>query len=104
MLEAIRNRLSGWVAILILGTIALALVISFGNMDSGINPETIVAEVNGEKVSVQEFRQGLDNQVRRYQEATGQDVPPLLKEQLAQNVLEGIINSRLLLQYVNGSG
>jgi peptidyl-prolyl cis-trans isomerase D len=104
MLEAIRNRLSGWVAIVILGVIALALVISFGNMDSGINPELVVAEVNGEKISVQELRQGVAAQVQRYQEQTGQDVAPFLKAQLTENVLEGIINSRVLLQYVNESG
>jgi len=104
MLEAIRNRLSGWVAIIILGVIALALVISFGNMDSGINPDLVVAEVNGENISVQELRQGVAAQVQRYQEQTGQDVPPFLKAQLAQNVLDGIVNSRVLLQYVNESG
>ena len=104
MLEAIRTRLSGWVSFVIIGFIGLALVISFGNMDSGINPEVVVAEVNGEEISVQQLRQSLDSQVKRYQDATGQDVPPFLKAQLAQSVLDSIINSRLLLQYVNKSG
>jgi peptidyl-prolyl cis-trans isomerase D len=104
MLEAIRTRLSGWVSFVIIGFIGLALVISFGNMDSGINPELVVAEVNGEEIFVQQVRQSLDSQVKRYQDATGQDVPPFLKAQLAQNVLDSIIDSRLLLQYVNKSG
>ncbi len=104
MLEAIRTRLSGWVAIVILGVIALALVISFGNMDSGINPDVVVAEVNGERISVQELRQGVDAQVQRYQSATGQELPAEIKAQIADGVLDGIINSRLLLQYVSGSG
>ena len=85
MLEAIRTRLSGWVSFVIIGFIGLALVISFGNMDSGINPELVVAEVNGEEISVQQLRQSLDSQVKRYQDATGQDVPPFLKAQLAQS-------------------
>jgi len=104
MLEIIRSRLTGWVGLALIGLIGLGLVVSFGNMDSGINPDAVVAEVNGEKISVQEFRQGVDAQVQRYQNATGQDVPPFLRAQMEQGVIEGIINSRLLLQYVTDAG
>jgi len=103
MLEAIRHRLTGWVAIVILGVIALALVVSFGNMDSGVNPDSVVAEVNGEKISVGEFQQALDAQLQRFQVAGG-EVPPAIKAQLSQSVLEGLINNRLLLQYVADAG
>jgi len=104
MLEAIRTHLTGWVATVILGVIALALVISFGNMDSGVNPESVVAEVNGEKIFIADYRQTLDAQIQRYQEASGQELPPALKAQLGKTVLDGMINNRLLLQYVDESG
>jgi len=104
MLEAIRTHLTGWVATVILGVIALALVISFGNMDSGVNPESVVAEVNGEKIYVGDYRQSLDSQIQRYQQASGQELPAALKAQLGKSVLDGMINNRLLLQYVDKAG
>ena len=36
MLQTIRDRLTGWVAVAILLIIALALVVTFGNMNSDV--------------------------------------------------------------------
>jgi len=104
MLEAIRHRLTGWVAIAVLGIIGLSLVVSFGNMDSGVSPESVVADVNGEKISVGEYRQALDGQLRRYSEETGQEPNEIIRASLSASVLDGLINNRLLLQYVDDAG
>ncbi|MAB62403.1 MAG: hypothetical protein CMK67_04605, partial [Pseudoalteromonas sp.] len=43
MLQTIREKLTGWFAIIILGAIALTLVITFGNIDTGFTGASTAA-------------------------------------------------------------
>ena len=56
MLQTIREKLTGWFAIFILGAIALTLVISFGNIDTGFSGGgATAATVNGNSCGTSTF-------------------------------------------------
>ena len=57
MLEAIRERFTGWIAILVIGLIALTLVISFGNMDQTPLEDDVVITVNDTEITLFEYRE-----------------------------------------------
>ena len=98
MLDAIRNHTQGWLAkaILALITIPFALfgIDSYFN-DAGSN--VAIAKVNGEKISIQEYGNAIDN-VRNRLQSEGQKVDAALLEsaELKQSVLDGLIARRLV--------
>ncbi len=98
MLDAIRNQTQGWIAkaILALITIPFALfgIDSYFN-DAGSN--VAIAKVNGDKISIQEYSNAIDN-VRSRLQSEGQKVDADLLQslQLKQSVLDGLITRRLV--------
>ena len=53
MLQTIRERLTGWVAVVILGLVALTLVLTFGAIDTGFTAAGTAATVNGKNTGIQ---------------------------------------------------
>jgi peptidyl-prolyl cis-trans isomerase D len=104
MLQTIRERLTGVVAFFIIAIIAVALVISFGNMDAGIGTGRFAARVNGEDIPLLDYRQVYQNQLIRQQELYQGELPAELEAQLQRNVLEGMVRNRLVGQYVRDHG
>ncbi|MDJ0928430.1 MAG: peptidyl-prolyl cis-trans isomerase [Gammaproteobacteria bacterium] len=104
MLQTIRERLTGWVAGAVIVIIGLALVVSFGNMNTDVITANVAATVNGAEIPMVEFRQVYQNQLMRQQEAFQGDLPTALQEQLQRNVLEGMIQNRVVAGYVSDSG
>lgn len=105
MLDAIRNHTQGWLAkaILALITIPFALfgIDSYFN-DAGSN--VAIAKVNGEKISIQEYGNAIDN-VRNRLQSEGQKVDAALLEsaELKQSVLDGLITRRLVNEEIQKS-
>jgi len=105
MLDAIRNHTQGWLAkaILALITIPFALfgIDSYFN-DAGSN--VAIAKVNGEKISIQEYGNAIDN-VRNRLQSEGQKVDAELLEsaELKQSVLDGLITRRLVNEEIQKS-
>lgn len=104
MLQTIRERLTGWVAAAVILVIGLALVVSFGNMSTDATGVNFAARVNGEDIPLLEFRQVYQNQLQRQQELLRGEFSPALERQLKQNVLEGMIQNRVLAQYAYERG
>ena len=75
MLQTIREKLTGWFAIFILGAIALTLVISFGNIDTGFSGGAVAASVNGEDIAVREFRQLYQQQRQQWESSYRTQMP-----------------------------
>jgi peptidyl-prolyl cis-trans isomerase C len=65
--------------------------------------ERIVALVNGSPIKYAEFKQELDSTYLRFHEA-GQLVDGLMYEQLKSEILESLINLRLLYQHSQATG
>ncbi|MGI9329187.1 MAG: SurA N-terminal domain-containing protein [Gammaproteobacteria bacterium] len=104
MLQTIRDRLSGWVAFLLLGLIAVALVISFGNMSTDVSALNSAATVNGEDISMTRFQELYQNQLLRQQQAFQGELPEVLQQQIRTNVLESLVQNRVVSQYARERG
>lgn len=104
MLQTIRDRLTGWVATIIILVIGVALVISFGNMNTSSVANTFAARVNGDEIPTFEFRDVLQNQEQQWQAAYGVEIPDSLRIEIAKEVLEALVRQRLLQQYSENNG
>jgi peptidyl-prolyl cis-trans isomerase D len=98
MLDAIRKHTQGWLAKAILAIITVPFAL-FG-IDSYLNQaggNVAVATVAGEKISVQEFSNSIEN-VRNRLQSEGQKVDAALLDSpaLKQSVLDGLITRRLV--------
>ena len=97
MLDAIRKHTTGWMAKLILALITVPFAL-FG-IDSYLNQagrDVAVAKVNGDKISIQEYSNAIEN-VRNRMQADGKvDAALLDSPQLKQSVLDGLITRRLV--------
>ena len=98
MLDAIRKHTQGWLAKVILALITIPFAL-FG-IDSYLNQaggNVAVATVDGEKISVQEFSNAIEN-VRNRLQSEGQKVDTALLDspELKQSVLDGLITRRLV--------
>jgi peptidyl-prolyl cis-trans isomerase D len=97
MLDAIRKHTTGWMAKVILALITVPFAL-FG-IDSYLNQagsNVAVAKVNGDKISVQEYSNAIEN-VRNRMQAEGKiDTALLDSPQLKQSVLDGLITRRLV--------
>ncbi len=97
MLDAIRKHTTGWMAKAILALITVPFAL-FG-IDSYLSQSgsnVAVAKVNGDKISIQEYGNAVEN-VRNRMQAEGKvDMAMLDSPQLKQSVLDGLITRRLV--------
>ncbi|HHM05919.1 MAG TPA: peptidylprolyl isomerase [Gammaproteobacteria bacterium] len=106
MLEFIRERAQGFLA----WVIVIGLILSFALWGIGeyLSPdsEVYVATVNGEQITSQEFQSAYQQQRSRLQNMLGENFNPALfdSEQMKNDVLEQMIERRLLLQLVTEQG
>ncbi len=105
MLAAIREKVQGWIAGIILGLIAIPFALW------GINyyfegGQLNVAEVDGTAVSVDSYRRALDNQKRSLQQMLGRDADSRLFEspEFKQRVLDGLIDEILVAAGADAAG
>ncbi len=102
MLENIREKSQGMTAKVILGLIILTF--AFAGIGSYTNSvDTSVAEVNGEKISQQDFEQAFQQQRNRMSQQYGEMFESLLADptylnNLRNDVLNSLINEKLLDQ------
>ena len=97
MLDAIRKHTTGWMAKLILALITIPFAL-FG-IDSYLNQagrDVAVAKVNGDKISIQEYGNAIENVRNRMQADGKMDKALLDSPQLKQSVLDGLITRRLV--------
>jgi peptidyl-prolyl cis-trans isomerase D len=98
MLEALRKHTQGWMAKIILALIVVPFAL-FG-IDSYLNNaggQVAVAKVDGQKISLQEYSNAVEN-ARNYLQSQGQKVDAALLESPAfkQSVLDSIITRRVV--------
>ncbi|MGQ3171061.1 MAG: SurA N-terminal domain-containing protein [Methylophilus sp.] len=98
MLEALRKHTQGWMAKIILALIVVPFAL-FG-IDSYLNQaggQVAVAKVDGQKISLQEYSNAVEN-ARNYMQSQGQKVDTAMLESPAfkQSVLDSIITRRLM--------
>ena len=104
MLEAIRQGFTGWIAFLVIGLIALTLVISFGNMDQTPIEDDVVITVNGNEITLFEYREEYSNKIAEFQEMLGEEIPDILELTIKESTTEDLILRSLLLDYMSAKG
>lgn len=99
MLESIRKHAQGWFAKIILVAIILAFAL-FGleTYFSGSGGDTAVAKVNGDPIPAQEFERALRNEQDRLRESGRVNAEALDSPELREQVLNRLIDQRLLTQ------
>lgn len=104
MLLKIREIMTGWIA----AAIIVLLIIPFAfwgiNYYFGSGGQVSAMEVNGTKVSLQEFQRAYQNIRQRWQSATGQSIPSDQDSVLKQNTVDGLIDRELIKQVNDAIG
>ena len=104
MLQTIRDKFTGWIAIVFIVLISMTLVISFGNMDQTPLQDDVVITVNGEEITLFEFQEEFSNKLVEFQDLLGDEVPEVLEQSIKESAAEDLIIRRLLLDYLSESG
>ena len=104
MLQTIRDKFTGWIAIVFIGLLALTLVISFGNMEQTPLQDNVVITVNGEEITLFEFQEEFSNKLAEFQDLLGDEVPEVLEQTIKESAGEDLIIRVLLLDYLSNNG
>ena len=106
MLQAIRDRVSGIVAGIILGLLAIPFALVGIQNYFTPDPGNVLATVGEEDISVTEYQQSFNQQRRRVQQFMGENFNPSLFEGEIprREHLESMIDQKLLHQYAVANG
>ncbi len=102
MLQRIRDRITGWVAGLVLVVIGSAFV--FWGIDFSFSGPTYAAKVNGEEIPLNRFRQEFQAQLTQYERYYQNELPEAQRDRIRQLVLERFIRNQLFEQRVADGG
>ena len=99
MLHFIRERAQGWVAWFIVGLISIPFALWGVNSYLTGPSDVIVAEVNGQPIQQVEYQKALQQYRDRMRNMMGENFDPAMFDDIAvkQNVLEGLIEQKLLI-------
>ena len=104
MLQTIRDKFTGWIAIIFIGLLALTLVISFGNMEQTPLQDNVVITVNDKEITLFEFQEEFSNKLAEFQDLLGDEVPEVLEQTIKESAGEDLIIRVLLLDYLSNNG
>lgn len=109
MLQRIGDRLKAhkWLAYVLLGPLAVIFAAwgAYGIVNVSVGASSYAAEANGTKISLEDARNAwLREQSQWQQRLGGGEIPVPLRDQLQNDVLEGLIRSALLAQRTQDLG
>jgi peptidyl-prolyl cis-trans isomerase D len=96
MLQQIRDKITGWVAIVFLGVIAIVFIFWGVQFESSAN--VAAATVNGEEIPVEQVRRAWQDRQAELQQTTRDELPQELIQQEQQRLLDDFIRRELLVQ------
>ncbi len=100
MLQDIREKFTGWIALAILGLIALTFV--FVGVTPGFVGSSYAAKVDGEKIGAGYFEQAYRRQLQQNPQLA--ELGDTLRLQVRRAVLENLIHEQLLRNYLDDAG
>jgi peptidyl-prolyl cis-trans isomerase D len=109
MLQKIGDTLKGhkWLSWILLGALALVFAAwgAYGIVNLNFGGSNYAAEANGSKIALEDARNGwLRQQAQWQQRLGGAELPPQLRTQLQNQVLEGLIRNALLTERTQDLG
>ena len=102
MLQKIRDKISGWVAVVVLGAIAVVFIFWGIQFESSVTTEA--ASVNGEDVSARLVLQAWQDRQSQLQQQIRDELPAELVRTEQQKLLDEFIDRELLVQRAHDSG
>lgn len=107
MLEFIRERAQGWIAMLIVGMLIIVMAIWGLDWYFSPDPNVTVAKVNGEKITTDQFRRQYQLQRAQLQQMVGgQDISRLIPDEakFKRDVLQQMVQEEVLVQATSEAG
>jgi len=106
MLQAIRDKTSGWIAYLIIGLISIPFALWGINSYLGGGEQQPAAVVNGNEITARELDQAYARYRDRLMQVFGGQLPDLFNDENAvkEQVLSQLIEERVLIDYVDDQG
>jgi len=104
MLQTIRDKLSGWIARIVLGALAVVFVFWGIELRSAYSASNYAANVNGEKITLNEAHEAWQRQQTQLQQQLHGDIPDVLKKSQQQAIMDRLVNTELLQQQINKLG
>ena len=104
MLQNIRDKLSGWVARVVLGTLAVVFVFWGVELRTSYSASNYAATVNGDKISLRDAQFAWQQQQTQLQQMLKGDIPEALKKSQQQAVMDRLIRLQLLQQQADKLG
>jgi len=106
MLQTIRDRATGWIAYIIIGLLIIPFALWGINQYFSGSGELDAAKVGNISITLLEFQRAYQQQRQRLQSLLGDKIDPAVLEgsRLKQEVLQGLINERLLSRVANQLG
>jgi peptidyl-prolyl cis-trans isomerase D len=102
MLQILRETTGRWVAVVILGLIAVTFV--FFGVDFSLTGTTFAAKVNGQNIPILEFEQELQRTQNQYQQLYPVELTEELRRQLRRSVVDRMVLTKALEQRVQSAG
>jgi peptidyl-prolyl cis-trans isomerase D len=102
MLQTIRDKITGWVASLFLGAIAVVFV--FWGIDFQSGSASFAAKVDGEQISAETVRRAWQQRQSQLQQMLRNELPPELAKSQQTALLDQFIQQSLLTQRANDLG
>nr|WP_298725200.1 SurA N-terminal domain-containing protein [uncultured Steroidobacter sp.] len=102
MLQTIRDKITGWIAGLFLGAIAIVFV--FWGIDFQSTAATFAAKVDGERIPVETVREAWQRRQSQLQQMLRGELPPEMARAQQQAILDQYIQQALLTQRANELG
>jgi peptidyl-prolyl cis-trans isomerase D len=103
MLQSIRDKITGWVAGVLLGAIAVVFVF-FGMDFQASAARSYAVKVNGEAIPAETVRRAWQAQLTRLQQMIRDELPAQLQQQQREALVEQFVRSTLLAQKVRDQG
>ena len=106
MLQAIRDKTSGWIAYLIIGLISIPFALWGINSYLGGGEQQPAAVVNGNEITARELDQAYARYRERLMRVFGGKLPDVFSDENAikEQVLSQLIEERVLADYVDSQG
>ena len=102
MLQQIRDKISGWFAIVFLGAIAIVFVFWGIRFESSVNQAA--ATVNGEKIPLALVRKAWQDRQTQLQQQLRAEIPADVAKREQEQLLDGFIGRELLVQRASELG
>lgn len=98
MLQLIRDKVTGWIAAIIMGLLIIPFAFWGINYYFDNGGSVNAASVNGAAVSLQQFQQAYQNLRRQWQDNVGSSVPAEQETALKQRAIDALVDRELLNQ------